>query len=85
MGVKGTAADIMGGRSAAILGQGTTGVRRDYQTGLAQAAQERIARENALARTYGSEVAAGYDQAAQEVLDLAQRRSEAAAKIRSMG
>jgi hypothetical protein len=85
MGVRGTAADIMGGRSAAIRGQGTTGVRREYQVGQARAAQDRIASESALARTYGSEVAAGYDQAAQDVLDLAQRRSEEAARIRSMG
>jgi len=85
MGARGAAADILGGRSAAIRGQGVTGVRRDYQVGQAQAAQDRIAQESALARTYGNEVAAGYASAAQDVMDLAQERSAAAAKIRSMG
>lgn len=85
MGARSSAADILGGRSAAIRGQGVTGVRREYQTGLAQAAQDRIAQESALARTYGNEVAAGYASAAQDVMDLAQERSAAAAKIRSMG
>jgi len=85
MGARGAAADILGGRSAAIRGQGVTGVRRDYQVGLAQAAQDRIAQESALARTYGNEVAAGYSQAAEDVMNLAKERSATAAKIRSLG
>jgi len=85
MGVRGTAADIIGGRSAAIRGQGVTGQRRAYQTGQAAEAQRFQGESNALARTYGEAVNAAYEQAAEQMAERARTKSEAAAQIRRMG
>jgi hypothetical protein len=85
MGVRGTAADIIGGRSAAIRGQGVTGQRRAYQTGQAAEAQRFQGESNALARTYGEAVNAAYQQAAEQMAERARTKSEAAAQIRRMG
>jgi len=85
MGVRGQAADIIGGRSAAIRGQGVTGQRRDYQVGQAAEAQRFQGESNALARTYGEAVNEAYQQAAAQIADRARTKSEAAAQIRRMG
>lgn len=85
MGVQGGAADIIGGRSQAILGQGITGARRDYTVGQAQEAQQALGQQAALRRAYGSELSEAYNRQAERVLEGARARSEAAAQIRQLG
>lgn len=85
MGAAGTAADIYGGRAAGIMGQGITGQRRNFVTSESQRAQESLAQQSALAQAYSQAVAAAYGGLGNNALEQAQLRSEAAAKIRSMG
>ena len=84
-GVQGSAADIIGGRSQAILGQGLTGQRRQYQTGVAAEVQRQVAEQEASRRAYNEAVSQAYAQQAQQIIDAAQARSEQAAKIRRIG
>jgi hypothetical protein len=85
MGVQGGAADIIGGRSQAILGQGITGARRDYVTQTAADTTTALNEQGDLNRQYGSEIAAAYKTAAEKALEMAQAKSEAAARIRQIG
>jgi hypothetical protein len=85
MGVQGGAADIIGGRSQAILGQGITGARRDYVTQTAADTTAALNEQGDLNRQYGSEIAEAYKTAAQKALEIAQAKSEAAARIRQIG
>jgi hypothetical protein len=85
MGAQGGAADIIGGRSAGILGQGITGARRSYVTETAGETRRALSEQDALRRQYGSELSQAYDAQAQKVLDAAKARAEAAAQIRKYG
>lgn len=84
-GTQGRAADIIGGRSQAILGQGITGQRREYQTGMAAETQRQVGEQEASRRAYNEAVNQAYAQQAQQILDRAQARSEQAAQIRRIG
>jgi len=84
MGVRGGAADIIGGRAPAILGQGTTGARRSYTTGQVTRELDRLAEEEALRRGYGSTITKATSAEAKKVLEEAERKARAA-KIRDMG
>lgn len=84
-GVQGSAADIIGGRSQAILGQGITGQRRQYQTGVAREVQQQTAEKEASRRAYTEAVRQAYEKQAQEVLNRAQFRAEQAAQIKRIG
>lgn len=84
-GVQGSAADIIGGRSQAILGQGLTGQRRQYQTGMAAEVQRQVSEQEASRRAYNEAVNQAYSQQAQQILEAARARSEQAAQIRRIG
>jgi hypothetical protein len=84
-GVQGSAADIIGGRSQAILGQGITGQRRQYQTGMAGEVQRQVGEQEASRQAYNAAVSQAYSQQAQAILDAARARSEQAAQIRRIG
>jgi hypothetical protein len=84
-GVQGSAADIIGGRSQAILGQGLTGQRREYQTGMAGEVQRQVGEQEASRRAYNEAMSQAYSQQAQQILEAAQARSEQAAQIRRIG
>ena len=84
-GAQGSAADIIGGRSQAILGQALTGVRRGYQTNMAAEVQRQVAEQEASRKAYSDAVAQAYSNQAQSILDAAQKRAAAAAQIRQIG
>ena len=85
MGVRGGAADILGGRAPAILGQGVTGARRSYATGQVANTLSNISEQEALRRTYGSSLLKAYEKEAKQVLTATQERARAAAQIRGQG
>jgi len=85
MGVRGGAADVLGGRAPAILGQGITGARREYTTGQVANTLSNMSEQEALRRTYGSSLLKAYQKEAQQVLTATQERARAAAQIRGQG
>ena len=85
MGVRGGAADVLGGRAPAILGQGITGARREYTTGQVANTLSNMSEQEALRRTYGSSLLKAYEKEAKQVLTATQERARAAAQIRGQG
>lgn len=84
-GIQGGAADIIGGRSQAILGQGITGQRRAYDTGMAGETQRSISEQEASRQAYTAAVNKAYADQAQAILDAARARSAQVAQIRQIG
>jgi hypothetical protein len=84
-GVQGSAADIIGGRSQAILGQGITGQRRNLEVAKAEDVQRKLAEDEASRKAYSDAVAAAYARQAQAILDAAKRKSALSAQIKRIG
>lgn len=85
MGARGGAADIIGGRAPAILGQAVTGARRDYTTGQSAQALSDLAEQEALRRTYSRSIQSAYKSEADKILKDVKERSQLAAQIRGIG
>jgi hypothetical protein len=85
MGARGGAADIIGGRAPAILGQAVTGARRDYSTGQSAQALSDLAEQEALRRTYSRSIQSAYKSEADKILKDVKERSQLAAQIRGIG
>lgn len=85
MGARGIGADIYGGRAPALLGQATTGVQRDFLTGLSAEQMRYQAALEALRRSYSGAVGEAYSGLADASLDRANERAALAAQINRLG